>query len=172
MSLPKCGRCECEFNLAVNGGCISTLGPICPDCIECTPSEIIAAQRARASRDAALSAATRAGMQQAVYGLGQDRALAAEVVMARAGAAALSTGFESMQIVTEQGVITTTTDWTAPYQNRDAITKLVKERDGAEKRANQLSDRCGSLETELRDVKAENSDLRRRIERLERKGGR
>lgn len=41
-------------------------------------------------------------------------------------------------------------------------------------RANRLTDRAGALETELRDVKAENSDLRREVERLNRKlkGGR
>lgn len=37
------------------------------------------------------------------------------------------------------------------------------------RRANDLSDQAGKLATELRDLKAENSDLRRKVERLERK---
>ncbi len=41
-----------------------------------------------------------------------------------------------------------------------------------DERANRLSDEAGALRTELQAVKAENSDLRRTIERLERKGGR
>ena len=38
---------------------------------------------------------------------------------------------------------------------------------------NELSDRCGALETEKRDLEVENSQLRRQVERLERrlKGG-
>jgi len=41
-----------------------------------------------------------------------------------------------------------------------------------QRRANDLSDRAGALATEVRELKIENSDLRRELERVKRKAGR
>lgn len=58
-------------------------------------------------------------------------------------------------------------DWTV-----ETASKFVKVA-GAEllKRANHLADECGRLTDENRELSVENSALRRKVERLERKGG-
>lgn len=48
------------------------------------------------------------------------------------------------------------------------IRELVENESRLERRANELSDKCGALETERRDLLVENATLRRRVEVLER----
>ena len=48
------------------------------------------------------------------------------------------------------------------------IRELVENESRHQRRANELSDRCGVLETEKRDLLVENATLRRRVEVLER----
>ncbi len=52
------------------------------------------------------------------------------------------------------------------------IRELVEKESRLERRANELSDKCGALETEKRDLLCENATLRRRVEVLERDGKR